>query len=239
METYKNPKEQDQNTFVDLFQESSDTITQQKICNRHTQSQVELPKRTSGYSQKYIGILCLMLGCVIISVVIASVISTKLLLQNLPSAVEQQLSKEEFLEQIHVDTSNGELKDLMDSLKSIVRADMENLLNKTKMHIELLLQASQNKSDFNVWKEEIKEDFNRLFQAKRCKTSCLDQVDGDYQSCYTCEGFITCLNGILRTRICAQPDSYPRIYWDDVEKKCLYTSKTCDSSYTLSEDRNK
>ncbi|XP_062602385.1 uncharacterized protein LOC134264097 [Saccostrea cucullata] len=174
-----------------------------------------------------------MLGCVIISVVIASVISTKLLLQNIPSSVEQQLSKEEFLEQIRVDTSNGELKDLMDSLESVVRADMENLSNKTKMHIELLLQASQNKSDFNVWKEEIKGDLNRLNQARRCKTSCLDQVDGNYQSCYTCEGFIRCLNGILNNLTCAPSHEDIKIYWDDVAKQCQFISSTCDPRYIM------
>ncbi|XP_061183226.1 uncharacterized protein LOC133191491 [Saccostrea echinata] len=170
----------------------------------------KLPKKTGGHSKKYMGLFFLMVGCVIISVCIASVLSTKYLLQNLPSAVEEKLRNGAFLKLKFVNVSSGELKNHIESLRS----------------------------DFNVWKEDNKENFYRLIQARRCLTNCSDHTDGDYQSCFTCEGYISCVNGVLLIRKCVPSYANHSLYWDDFKKLCRFTSRTCNPSYTLSAEEN-
>ena len=58
-----------------------------------------------------------------------------------------------------------------------------------------------------------------------CVSDCSDMPNGDYQSCYTCERFVTCSNGHYYDMPCAP--SYPPLVWDDVKKRCEYESTTC------------
>ena len=57
--------------------------------------------------------------------------------------------------------------------------------------------------------------------------SCDGLPAGNYQSCYTCRGYVTC----------AGPGHFPilrpcpaNLVWDDRKKRCAYRSKTCDPS---------
>ena len=58
-----------------------------------------------------------------------------------------------------------------------------------------------------------------------CVSDCSDMPNGDYQSCTTCERFVTCSNGHFHDMPCAPND--PPLVWDDVKKRCEFESTTC------------
>lgn len=66
-----------------------------------------------------------------------------------------------------------------------------------------------------------------------CVHNCTDCLDGDYQSCYTCNGFVTCSNGDLFNRTCAPSDINGPLLWDDIWKRCDRKSQTCHPLYTF------
>ena len=63
-----------------------------------------------------------------------------------------------------------------------------------------------------------------------CVYNCNSKADGDYQSCETCNGYVTCSNGELYRRPCPA-----KLVWDDVEKRCEATSKTCPYAWIKSQ----
>nr|XP_034304789.1 uncharacterized protein LOC117682068 isoform X2 [Crassostrea gigas]XP_034304796.1 uncharacterized protein LOC117682068 isoform X3 [Crassostrea gigas] len=56
-----------------------------------------------------------------------------------------------------------------------------------------------------------------------CVDQCYNICDGDYQSCWTCKGFITCANRNLWQRNCSEI----HLVWDDHTKRCESVSNTC------------
>ncbi|XP_055996160.1 uncharacterized protein LOC125647711 [Ostrea edulis] len=56
-----------------------------------------------------------------------------------------------------------------------------------------------------------------------CVDDCTNVDDGDYQSCRTCHGYITCSNQLIFRRNCS--DSF--LVWDDILKRCEWNSDTC------------
>lgn len=56
-----------------------------------------------------------------------------------------------------------------------------------------------------------------------CVSSCRYWENGNYQSCKTCHGYVTCSNQIYYTRTCPAAN----LVWDDYAKQCLSTSRTC------------
>lgn len=56
-----------------------------------------------------------------------------------------------------------------------------------------------------------------------CVDQCYNMCDGDYHSCWTCKGYITCANRILWPRNCS--DNH--LVWDDHTKRCDSVSNTC------------
>ena len=56
----------------------------------------------------------------------------------------------------------------------------------------------------------------------RCVSDCSDMPDGDYQSCKTCEGYVTCYKGLICEHACPK-----KFVWDDVTKLCKTESTTC------------
>uniref|UniRef100_A0A8W8NLC8 Uncharacterized protein n=1 Tax=Magallana gigas TaxID=29159 RepID=A0A8W8NLC8_MAGGI len=59
-----------------------------------------------------------------------------------------------------------------------------------------------------------------------CVNSCVQMCDMDYQSCETCEGYVTCSNEKLDIRICSKTSLI--LYWDDILKACEHKSSTCN-----------
>ena len=56
-------------------------------------------------------------------------------------------------------------------------------------------------------------------------SSCAGRSDGDYQSCKTCHGFVSCSNENLYEMPCAA-----NLVFDDKKKLCDYTSATCNDA---------
>ena len=62
----------------------------------------------------------------------------------------------------------------------------------------------------------------------RCITTCTGLRDGDYQSCNGCQVYATCYKGqLFDNRPC--PSGF---VWDDIQKRCAYTSTTCPEKDT-------
>ncbi|XP_055996161.1 uncharacterized protein LOC125647708 [Ostrea edulis] len=60
-----------------------------------------------------------------------------------------------------------------------------------------------------------------------CVDNCTNVDDHDYQSCNTCNGYVTCSNGRLSNMTCPG-----KLVWDDYNKTCEWNSTTC-SKYVL------
>lgn len=67
--------------------------------------------------------------------------------------------------------------------------------------------------------------------ASVCVNDCNGHADGDYQSCYTCEGFVACTAHVLKNKTCQNSFPTKPVYWDNFKKRCLYESRTCDQTY--------
>ncbi|XP_061172683.1 uncharacterized protein LOC133182001 [Saccostrea echinata] len=84
---------------------------------------------------------------------------------------------------------------------------------------------SEIKKDFSNTASIIKEYFSQT-QGTVCVSDCTTMRDGDYQSCFTCFGFVSCSNNITINKTCAKSDgSY--LKWDDKIKECQFNSTTC------------
>lgn len=57
--------------------------------------------------------------------------------------------------------------------------------------------------------------------------------DGDYQSCYTCDEYVSCSSGILTNRTCQEGHPDKPLFWNDVKKRCDEHYRTCHPSYTF------
>jgi len=80
-------------------------------------------------------------------------------------------------------------------------------------------------SDTGFCKDEEEEEDNGEAVGV-CVSDCADKPNGDYQSCQTCEGFISCSEGYLHNMPCAPQGTF----WDDNIKQCQYESDTCKIS---------
>ena len=72
-----------------------------------------------------------------------------------------------------------------------------------------------------------------FFHVTVCIKSCIGRADGDYQSCYTCDGYILCSNGNTINIPCAPSFPGRPLHWDNIKEKCVYNSSTCDPTYIL------
>ncbi|XP_062603079.1 uncharacterized protein LOC134264818 [Saccostrea cucullata] len=92
----------------------------------------------------------------------------------------------------------------------------------------------QQKQDLTVVREILE-----MLKAKFLKTTdflgkCVKDCkqvpkDGNYQSCYTCEGYVSCTGTKLDNMSCplADPISNSSLVWDDKNKTCTHRSNTC------------
>lgn len=70
-----------------------------------------------------------------------------------------------------------------------------------------------------------------VFWVTVCIKSCKGRTDGNYQSCFTCGGFISCLSDITYNMSCMPSFQDRPILWDNIRGRCEYNSITCDPSY--------
>ncbi len=67
---------------------------------------------------------------------------------------------------------------------------------------------------------------NSVTDNHTCVSSCLGVANGDYHSCRGCHFYATCSNEIIYdNRRCPS-----NLVWDDILKRCEYTSYTCNSN---------
>ena len=62
----------------------------------------------------------------------------------------------------------------------------------------------------------------------KCVSDCSDVPYGNYQSCETCEDYVTCSNGSLYVQHCPAHE-----VWNDVSKCCEWESPTCNISSAI------
>lgn len=72
-----------------------------------------------------------------------------------------------------------------------------------------------------------------FFSITVCVNNCTGRDDGDYQSCYTCDGFVKCSNKILFNMNCSVGHANKPLLWDNIKRTCDETSPTCDPTYIL------
>lgn len=66
-----------------------------------------------------------------------------------------------------------------------------------------------------------------------CVNNCINRDDGDYQSCYTCHGFVKCSNKIIHYMNCSVGHPNKPLMWDNIKRRCDETSHTCDPTYII------
>lgn len=72
-----------------------------------------------------------------------------------------------------------------------------------------------------------------IFSITVCVNNCTNHPDGDYQSCYTCDGYVSCGGHVLYNRNCSGGHPNKPLLWDNIKGTCEETSHTCDPTYIL------
>ncbi|XP_011434793.2 uncharacterized protein [Magallana gigas] len=118
----------------------------------------------------------------------------------------------------------------LNTMLDLTQSNTDGLKNETKMLHELITQRVMKDA---ASKTDIKKTLFTILHVSICVSDCNGISDGDYQSCYTCEGFVSCSNNGMVKKNCSE--SYPDrpVYWDNFKKKCLFESRTCDQKYTF------
>ncbi|XP_062603072.1 uncharacterized protein LOC134264808 isoform X2 [Saccostrea cucullata] len=119
-----------------------------------------------------------------------------------------------------------------------LNSDLNNLIkeqsNQTKAILEVLRKTlltdptKESKTD-NESRIEGDSEINSTslnVTTGECVNSCLKVADGDYQSCDTCHGYVSCTNNYIFYRNCPTVD----LFWDDNKKRCEWKSETCKTS---------
>ncbi|XP_078333394.1 uncharacterized protein LOC144625609 isoform X2 [Crassostrea virginica] len=109
----------------------------------------------------------------------------------------------------------------------------ERLESETEKKNELLLHRLLNEtvSDILLWKDDIVKKFYTVIHSTVCVRNCTGRIDGEYQSCDTCVGFIHCAGNVTNKKDCADSVPGSPVYWDNIKGRCDYKSSTCDPGY--------
>ncbi|XP_022318090.2 uncharacterized protein LOC111121214 isoform X2 [Crassostrea virginica] len=143
--------------------------------------------------------------------------------------IGKELPDKEYIKQVVTNITKEEMKNTV------------NLLLKDKEHLELVvanITTEEVKNYMDVVKKDIydltkdiKKHLYKFINGTRCVASCSGLADGNYQSCHTCEGYISCVGGSLIPRSCQPHHPNQTVFWDDFEKRCNFVSYTCDTKY--------
>ncbi|XP_052720482.1 uncharacterized protein LOC128192079 [Crassostrea angulata] len=168
-----------------------------------------MKKRKSNRIKKYMVLFCIVLVSVVVSTVLAGYIGSKSVEKDIPDETSQELQKmpeREFLEMLY---SN------LTEIKSALQLDLKN---ESKMVSELVLQRFLNETDFISWKKYLNKKIHTIIFSLVCVHNCTNHDDGDYQSCNTCNGYVSCGGHVLLNRDCPST-----LVWDN--------SSTCDPKH--------
>lgn len=75
------------------------------------------------------------------------------------------------------------------------------------------------------------DDTSLPFFITVCVNNCIGRVDGNYQSCYTCHGYVTCIGGGLVNRTCPMFLENKYILWDNLKRYCDIIIPSSDPDY--------
>ncbi|XP_052698644.1 uncharacterized protein LOC128176227 isoform X4 [Crassostrea angulata] len=107
------------------------------------------------------------------------------------------------------------IKQSIESMKSLVK-EINKPLNRAPAYT-----SSDSLSDSSN-SGQCRNDTNG-----ECVKDCTFMCRGDYQSCETCIGYVTCDHGKIFKRICVNPRFNITLFWDDKLKACEFKSSTC------------
>ncbi|XP_078333395.1 uncharacterized protein LOC111104602 [Crassostrea virginica] len=155
--------------------------------------------------------------------------------------------------------SKGIIKQHMENMTKALDTNFERLKNETEKKNEMLLHLILNETDTNferlkyetdkkneqllyrllnetvsdilLWKDDIVKKLYTVIHSTVCIRNCTGRIDGNYQSCNTCDGFITCDNNVTRYQSCAESFPNRPVYWDNIKGMCDFNSTTCDPAY--------
>lgn len=198
---------------------------EQSTTDKTTTKQNEFKiKTTKGHILiKYVVLFSIILVAVVLSIVIAGY-STNNLVKDIPNQVKKDLQKVPEWEI---------LKRLPSSLSQMIHALQLDFKNETKTASEWLLQRFLNETDDISRKKDIHNTIYTMIHASICVNNCTNRVDGSYQSCYTCYGFVSCSNGVLFNLTCQVHLENNHLLWDNIKGRCEIRSPTCDPDHLL------
>ncbi|XP_078332931.1 uncharacterized protein LOC111121193 [Crassostrea virginica] len=158
-------------------------------------------------------------------------------MKNAVDVIKKEIPDKNYIKQVVTEITKEEMKnvaaDLRESLNDIPDKDhLESVVaNKTKEEVKNSM--SDVKKDIYNLTEVIKKHLYKYINGTRCVANCTGRAFGNYQSCHTCEGYISCGDQGLIEMPCPPPHSNRRVFWDDFKKSCEYFSYTCDTKYLL------
>lgn len=157
--------------------------------------------------KRYMILVCIVLVFIVLSTALAGYVSTN----NIPKKVNQNmesLPQWEYLESIQSNLSN---------METVLQLGLENMVEKT--------------IDTDKFQNFTNSIYTLIYSAF-CTNNCTGRDDGNYQSCYTCHGYVSCSNGNIYNMSCAQNhENKPPLLWNNIERRCEETSPTCDPTY--------
>lgn len=183
-------------------------------------------KTTKGHVLiKYVVLFSIILVAVVLLIVLAGYFSTNNLVKDIPNQVKRDLQK---MPEWEI------LKRLPSALLEMKYALQFDFKNETKTASEWLLQRILNETDA-VWREkDIHNTIYTMIHSSICVNNCTNRVDGYYQSCYTCYGYVICSNGLLYNINCSVFSENKPLLWDNIKSRCEISSSTCDPDYLSS-----
>lgn len=174
---------------------------------------------------KYVVLFSIILVAVVLSIFLAGYVSTKNLVKDIPNQVKEDLQKMPGWEIF---------KRLPSNLLEMKHALQLDFKNETKTASEWLLQRFLNETDA-IWRGKYNHNtINTMIHSSICVNNCTNRVDGSYQSCYTCYGFVLCSNSQLYNRNCQIHSENKPLLWDNFKGRCEISSYTCDPEYLSS-----
>lgn len=126
----------------------------------------------------------------------------------------------------------GVVLDKFDSIKQSIES-VKSIVEETNNNVNMKNDSTNQRSPDYSSSESLSDSSNsgqcRNATNGECVKDCHFMCSGDYQSCETCKGYVTCDHGYLTNRSCIILRSNIIRFWDDNLKVCEFESSTCDN----------
>ncbi|XP_052699765.1 uncharacterized protein LOC128177176 isoform X1 [Crassostrea angulata] len=123
----------------------------------------------------------------------------------------------------------GIVLDKFDAIKKSIES-MKSLVEETNNNVKSRNDLTNQRSPVYSSGGSVSDSSDSGGQCKHttndgCVKDCRLMCNGDYQSCETCEGYVSCNSEYLTKRKCSNTDII--LFWDDKLKACEHRSSTC------------